>query len=434
MKKEFPARGVAALEIPGLSEPMPVYLKFNAPALSLWYASAEGYTYDPAGRPFAAQFDERRFRRALDGKIIETKWAQGRPRHRVRYVRVLEGEEKQAVLQRWRERILPVYEAVQHSNVRVLPFSHPAAIQPDLQTIEQLIEKMLKWDAAALEEDVAAYHRVYRPVTILPPDQYLSLYIQMTIGCSYNRCVFCDFYRDRPYFIPSIEAFEQHLDAVEHYFGEALSLRRTLFLGDANALHIKREDLLQRFSILHQRFQIGQKAQDTRPYFSGIYSFIDSFTGVHLPVSLLQELRAGGLRRVYIGFETAHEPLRRFLQKPGSTQEVMEVIRNLKAAGIQVGVIFLIGVGGKAFAAAHLHDSVNALKALHLDDKDIIYLSDLVVQPDTEYRQVATNAGWDILDAQELLQERLRWMQAIKAVPSLAKAKIASYDIREFIY
>jgi hypothetical protein len=86
------------------------------------------------------------------------------------------------------------------------------------------------WDCAErLEADAARFARIYRPVSILPPDQYLALVIQATEGCSYNRCTFCDFYRDRPFRIKSAVELRHTLREVVDFFGEAMGLRGRCF-------------------------------------------------------------------------------------------------------------------------------------------------------------------------------------------------------------
>ncbi len=427
-------RGVCALELTGEKASGPVYLKFHSPSHSIWFGDAEGYTFDSIGRPFAVFLRERRYRRALDGRVVETWWEPAARGERIRRVRVLPATEARDLLALGRSRIAALAAAIHAGRYRFLEVSHPHRRQPDPEELQQFLQQILSWDEQRLDADIQVFRSIYRPVSILPPDQYLALYVQATVGCYYNRCTFCDFYRDRPYYELNDSEFQRHLEAVEAYFGDALEMRKSLFLGDANALYMPVERLRKRFRILNQRYAIGGKESDGRPRFDGVFSFIDAFTGSHLPAEVLRDLARLGLRRVYIGFETGHEPLRRLLQKPGKTAQVVQAVRNVKGAGIAVGLIFLIGVGGEKFAAAHRRDSVAALAQLSLGRDDLIYLSDLVVHENSDYRRVAESEGWRILSAEELHAERRKWMDAIRRLPGLRRLRIANYDIREFVY
>ena len=98
---------------------------------------------------------------------------------------------------------------------------------------------------AALDEDAARFRSIYTPVAILPPDQYLAVVVQATEGCSWNRCTFCDFYRQQPFRIKGDGEFRSHVGDVVSFFGTAIGLRRSIFLADANALVIAQDRLLR---------------------------------------------------------------------------------------------------------------------------------------------------------------------------------------------
>lgn len=426
--------GVFAIEWQQGLERLTVFGKLFAPAHSLWFGDREGYTFDPAGRPLALFRDERRIRRALDGRMIETGWVTGPHAIRVRRVRLLAESERAHLLETMRTRLQALRHALVKGRVRQVSLNHPRSLVLDPQRFLAFLDLLLAWDEGALKEDVRRYQRVYHPVSILPPDQYRALYLQLTIGCYYNRCAFCGFYRDRPYHERDETEFLQHLDAVEAYFGEALRMRDRLFLGDANALHLPADRLLRSFALLNRRYAIGPQQNDSRPSFRGIYSFIDAFTGTHLPQDVLHELAHYRLHRVYLGFESGHDPLRRLLQKPGSAAQAVEAVQRLKRAGIAVGVILLIGIGGQTYREAHRRDSIGALFNMPLDRHDIIYLSPLVTTPGSDYVRLAQEQGWDLPDEMALQLESHEWERLLRSHPRLRGVRIANYDIREFVY
>ena len=56
-----------------------------------------------------------------------------------------------------------------------------------------IIDKIISMDAAALAENGRKYNQIYLPISILPPDKYMALVIQITDGCNYNKCTICNF-------------------------------------------------------------------------------------------------------------------------------------------------------------------------------------------------------------------------------------------------
>jgi radical SAM superfamily enzyme YgiQ (UPF0313 family) len=137
-----------------------------------------------------------------------------------------------------------------------------------------------------------------------------------------------------------------------------------------------------------------------------------------------------GLKRVYIGLESGHDPLLHFVKKPGQAADAIETVRSIKAAGIHVGVIVLIGLGGDRFAEGHTRDTLAVLNQLSLGAGDLIYFSDLVEAAGTPYPRIAAQQGLRALSADERAAQRA----AIRNGLNLNGVKISNYDIREFVY
>jgi radical SAM superfamily enzyme YgiQ (UPF0313 family) len=229
---------------------------------------------------------------------------------------------------------------------------------------------LLRWNWPALEADAIRFAEIYRPVSILPPDQYLALVLQATEGCSYNRCTFCDFYRGRPFRAKGPEELRAHIAAVREFFGPAIGLRKSLFLADANALVVPMPRLRAWLDVI----------AETRilPAGGGIYSFIDAFDVHRKSAEEWAELAARGLRRVYIGMESGDDALLRWLRKPGAVADVIEAVVLLKGAGVAASVIIMTGIGGERYADAHVRGTIAALNARPCADRKPGYQSDLL--------------------------------------------------------
>jgi radical SAM superfamily enzyme YgiQ (UPF0313 family) len=93
----------------------------------------------------------------------------------------------------------------------------------------------------------------------------------------------------------------------------------------------------------------------------GVYSFVDAFTGNRKTPQEFAALAARGLRRVYIGLESGHVPLLHFLRKPSLPEDVHTVARSARAAGVQVGMIVMLGIGGDRYAAGHIKVTVSVV-------------------------------------------------------------------------
>ena len=293
----------------------------------------------------------------------------------------------------------------------------------DLSEVRELFGRAARFDAPHARADAAAFDKVYRPVGILPPDQYLSVVVQATEGCSFNTCTFCDLYHDG-YRVKTPDQFEQHVDAVFDYLGESQSLRsRGVFLGAANALAVPMARL---------RPILERLATRLGPDAPGVRAFVDGFTGARKTTADYAELQSLGLRRVYIGLESGHDPLLEFVRKPGTARDALETVRAIKAAGISIGVIVMIGLGGSRFAGGHVSDTVATLNDMNLGEQDLLYFSDLVEIPGTRYPLLALEQDIRPLSALERRAQEHAIRSGLRFTGQ--RPKMAVYDVREFVY
>jgi len=280
------------------------------------------------------------------------------------------------------------------------------------------------FDGRAAQLDAERFRRVYAPIGILPPDQYLALVLQATEGCSFGSCTFCDLY-DGPYRVKSVAEFRRHVRDVQEYLGASLALReRSVFLGAANALAIPISTLLPLVDVMVSELGVGT----ARP----LHAFVDAFTGARKSVADYRALAARGLRRVYIGLESGHDPLLAFVRKPGTASQAVETVRALKEAGINVGVIVIAGLGGDRFAPGHVAGTVGTLNAMRLGPGDLIYLSELVEPPGTAYPRLAAIEAIRPLDGEERRAQRERLRDGL--VFAGPPPQMATYDVLEFVY
>ncbi len=394
-----------------------VFINVKASSLSVTINQVPVLTFDLEGRLLFAYTGDRTFVRGLDNRVLEKRgeWTSS-GRHRVR--REVPGEEKGALLTGIHRRLQRILHALETG--AIVPWEEPT---PEaLEEAALALRKVVSYDPQALEADRERFLSIYKPVTILPPDQYLTLVLQATEGCPYNQCNFCDFYKGRRFRVKTEEEFKAHIQAVKTFLGEGLKLRRSIFLGDANALITPQERLLRFFELANEAF----------PTFTGIYAFTDAFTVRKSPKEF-KALAERKLKRVYIGVETGHDELLKGLNKPGSADEAKRTIIGVKEGGVNVGVIIMLGIGGDRYAQPHVEGTVTLLNTLPLGEGDLIYFSPLVIHPGSGYARWAEALGIRPLTEEEMREQEAAIRAGLRFTgPS--KPKLSPYDIREFLY
>ncbi len=363
----------------------------------------EVYVFDLEGRPVFMYFDRQLYERGLSGEIVAKKWISVTPPRR-HLVRIRDRDVKERILRHSFERVRWMLEET--------GFDHP----------DPVVKRVYRGDIQRLWMEESVFRRIYRPISILPPDQYLSLVFQPLEGCPYNKCSFCTFYRDREFRFKGLEEFRRHVEEVVNFLGRGISMRHRIFLADANTLFADTRLLRSYIETVLDYIP--------RHDIEGFYSFSDYFT-VYKTEEELGMLRNLGYKRVYIGLETGDPEVLRILSKPGPPERSVNLVKRLKAAGINVGVIILIGAGGREYYRQHVENTVKILNSMPLDRRDIIYFSKLKVREGSEYQRIAEEMGLTSLSDEEMDRQIEEIKQGLRHVEPPIQA---IYDIDETIY
>ena len=141
-----------------------------------------------------------------------------------------------------------------------------------------------------------------------------------------------------------------------------------------------------------------------------------------------------GLKRVYIGMESGNPDLLRLLKKPGRPEDVLQAVRAMKEGGVSVGIIVLLGAGGKQYASGHVKDTVRALNSMPLDLDDLMYFSELVEGEGMEYTRDAYALQLMPLTPAERIRQGEEIESQLRFGDKGGTPHISRYDIREFVY
>lgn len=365
---------------------------------------------DLDGRLHRAWIDGVSYQRGLDGRVRRVQVGREPDATRWLDIDVLTSAEAAPVL----ARVIAIVARAAGEAAR-------AEAVPD--AVRQPLERAAGWDAARYAAARAHFARVYQPIPILPPDQNRALVVQMTEGCSWNKCTFCHLYRDVRFRMRPPDELRRHVRDVLELCGRALPLRHGVFLGQANALVVEQKKLVEAIGAV--RAELG----DATDWPLG--AFIDSFTRPKTAAELA-ELRQLGLDSVALGLESGSARVLEGLGKPMEIDDAVALVGALGSARIRRSVIVLVGAGGRRHAAEHVEQTVAALSKMQLGKRDRVYLSPLLVHAGSAYEQRMRADGLEPLDAGELAAQARKFREILRERG--VASPIALYDIRRFIY
>jgi len=245
-----------------------------------------------------------------------------------------------------------------------------------------------------------------------PPSEANSLLLQVTVGCTHNRCTYCRMYlgtkfRTKPWEV--VEADIEEAAAIGPAF-------ERVFLCDGDALILSTPKLLRILSRLRERLPWVQRV--------GVYG--DSRSVLRKSVAELVELRDAGLGIVYHGMESGDDEVLRRIQKGGTRAEAIATAERLREAGITHSVMVLLGVGGAELSEQHAAQSATCLSAM--DPRYVGALTTTVVPGTRMFEQ--QQAGEFVLPGKF---EMLRELRTIVAESEFTGCRFSSNHASNYV-
>ena len=206
----------------------------------------------------------------------------------------------------------------------------------------------------------------YEGMIYRPPSEADSLILQVTVGCSYNRCTFCGAFQAKSFRIKDFEEVKEDIDEVMHYGAEV----RRVFLADGDALIIPQEELLRILGYLKEKIEGLERV--------GIYANARDILRKE-PVEL-RALKEAGLGMVYLGLESGNREVLKRIKKNASIDQMIRAARRVKESGMTLSVTVILGLGGVEGSKAHAEDTGKVLSEM---DPDYVGALSLMIVPGT---------------------------------------------------
>jgi len=227
----------------------------------------------------------------------------------------------------------------------------------------------------------------YEGMIIRPPSEAHSLLLQVTVGCSHNKCTFCKAYKGVKFRIKDFSEIEEDIFEASGYG----SIER-VFLCDGDALIVPQKKLAPVLESLKRNIKDLKRI--------GTYANAKSI--LRKTPEELRELRGLGLKIVYLGVETGDEDLLKNINKGVNYEQMVNAGRKIKDAGITLSVTVLLGIGGKEKSMAH---ALNTAKILTEIDPDYVGALTVMVVPGTPLHEEYMSGNFKLPDTFGFLKE-----------------------------
>lgn len=190
---------------------------------------------------------------------------------------------------------------------------------------------------------------MYDPPLYRPPSEARSLIFQVTLGCSFNECSFCDMYRSKEYSERPWDQVKAEIDLMARHMPNT----KRIFLADGDALNLDTDYIVKIVTYLKNKF-----------------SKIERIACYAMPMNILKKkpeelsrMRKAGLSMLYLGIESGSDVVLRKVTKGALGSTIIKAVNKAKTAEYTMSCMIILGLGGKKYSKEHIDQTVKVINA-----------------------------------------------------------------------
>ena len=271
--------------------------------------------------------------------------------------------------------------------------------------------------------------KLFRVGPIRPPSEANSLLLQVTAGCTWNKCKFCQLYKNSPFKAFSVDSIKEDIDNMAHYakiaekyIRKGLSFRNyggfdeckgmthnelncfymifnwlanggeNVFLQDGNSLALKADRVEEVLLYLKETF----------PQVKRVTTYARAETLSKISVQQFKALKAAGLDRIHSGYETGSDEVLELINKGVTSQQEITAGKNIKASGIELSIYLMPGVGGKELSEANALGTAEVIRAI---DPDFVRIRTAVITRGSGLWEDYQNGSYELCGDTDKIKE-----------------------------
>ena len=206
----------------------------------------------------------------------------------------------------------------------------------------------------------------YEGNIIRPPSEADSILLQVTVGCSHNKCTFCGAYKGERFKIKPDEVIMEDIAFAARYARR----QRRVFLCDGDALIVPQKRLVKILAAIREQLPWVERV--------GVYA---NTKGLAMKSDAeLAELVSLGLGIAYMGLESGDDETLAAVRKGADSQRMIDMGRKARAAGLKLSLTVLLGLAGVERSAVHAEATGRVLTAI---DPEFVGALSLMLIPGT---------------------------------------------------
>ncbi|MGD8373022.1 MAG: radical SAM protein [Syntrophobacterales bacterium] len=228
----------------------------------------------------------------------------------------------------------------------------------------------------------------YEGPIIRPPSEAFSILLQVTLGCSHNKCTFCGTYKDKRFTIKDDDTILADILFAAKY----MRSQHRLFLMDGDALIIPQRKLVW----------ILDTIEENLPWVRRVGAYANAKSIKLKSDEELIQLKENGLGIIYLGVESGDDETLQKVCKGTRAENLIRQGRRVKRAGIKLSVTVLLGIAGRSGSLKHAKATGELLTAM---DPNFVGALTVMILPNTPLDEELRAGRFELPDTRELLLE-----------------------------
>ncbi|MBW1607924.1 MAG: B12-binding domain-containing radical SAM protein [Deltaproteobacteria bacterium] len=249
----------------------------------------------------------------------------------------------------------------------------------------------------------------YEGNIIRPPSEANSILLQITVGCSRNKCTFCGAYKGERFRIKTDSVIMEDIAFASNHCRR----QRRVFLCDGDALIVPQKRLMN----------ILMEIEKQLPWVTRVGAYANSKSLKMKTLDELKALKAHGLGILYMGLETGDDVTLKKINKGATSEEMIQMGIKARAAGMKLSITVLLGIAGKKRSQVHARETGRVLSAI---DPEYVGALTLMLIPGTPLYEDYKDGEFPLLKPEEMLNELKTMIAATELSKGLFHANHAS--------
>lgn len=237
---------------------------------------------------------------------------------------------------------------------------------------------------------------MYEGIIYRPPSEANSLIVQVTIGCSHNKCSFCSMYKDKKFRIKDVLTIKNELNEFRKIYKSV----KKIFLADGDALILKTFDLIEILKHISHIF----------PECKQVTAYATPRDILNKNIDELKLIKSYGLTMLYMGIESGNDIILNEINKGVSQKEIIEAGKRVSDSDIKLSVTLISGLGGKKNWKEHAKESAKVISKIN---PDYLGLLTLMIEKDTELYKKIELSDFILLSPKEILYETFEFIKEL---------------------